>query len=142
MQPLVSGINPSSKPPLLRLEDYISHLRMLCPFSDEHMTDEQAVWFNQVASIRICLPQEAAACLWVDRRIKSLGIASGRLDRHVLLSDLTGPFCFGLCTHFFTHFFRFTFFLFFPILCRLIGREVLLTWLYGGWFTGTGVWIR
>ena len=52
LQPLVSGIRSSSKPPQMRLGDYITHLRMLSPASEEHMTDEQAIWFNQVASIR------------------------------------------------------------------------------------------
>ncbi len=54
MRPLVSGISkPSrSKPQLMTLEDYIHHLRMLSPFSEEHMTDQQAIWFNRVASIK------------------------------------------------------------------------------------------
>ena len=34
------------------LEDYIQHLRMLSPFSKEPKTDQQAIWFNRVASIR------------------------------------------------------------------------------------------
>ena len=25
---------------------------MMSPFSEEHMTDEQAIWFNRVASIK------------------------------------------------------------------------------------------
>jgi REP element-mobilizing transposase RayT len=54
MRPLVSGIGTASrsKPKLMMLEDYIQHLRMLSPSTKKHMTDEQAVWFNRVASIR------------------------------------------------------------------------------------------
>ena len=36
----------------MNLADYIHHLRILIAASEERMTDEQAVWFNQVASIR------------------------------------------------------------------------------------------
>jgi len=34
------------------LADYVHHLRILSASSEEAVTDEQAVWFNQVASIR------------------------------------------------------------------------------------------
>jgi hypothetical protein len=48
MRPLVSGIsNPlGPKPQLMILEDYIRHLRMLSRFSESHMTDAEAIWFN------------------------------------------------------------------------------------------------
>ncbi len=54
MKPLVSGISKPSrpKPQMMILEDYIHHLRMLSPFSEEHLTDQQAIWFKRVASIR------------------------------------------------------------------------------------------
>jgi hypothetical protein len=54
MRPLVSGLNRPSrpKPQLMILEDYIQHLRMLSLPSEKHMTDQQAIWFNRIASIR------------------------------------------------------------------------------------------
>jgi hypothetical protein len=53
MRPLVSGISNPFRPKsqLMILEDYIRHLRMLSPFSESHMTDEEAIWFNRVASL-------------------------------------------------------------------------------------------
>jgi hypothetical protein len=54
MQPLVSGIGKMfrPKPLLMTLEDYIHHLRRLSPLSEEHMTDQQAIWIKHVANIR------------------------------------------------------------------------------------------
>ena len=72
MRPLVSGIsNPlEPKPQLMILEDYIRHLRMLSRFSESHMTDAEAIWFNRVASLS--KRQRAYGLLgelqdWVDR---------------------------------------------------------------------------
>jgi hypothetical protein len=52
LQPLVSGLGSRSIPLWVNLADYIHHLHILIASSEEDMTDEQAVWFNQVASIR------------------------------------------------------------------------------------------
>jgi hypothetical protein len=54
LRPLVSGLEDAaeSRPLTITLEDYIHHLRLLSPFSRSKLTDEQAVWFNRVASIR------------------------------------------------------------------------------------------
>ncbi len=54
MKPLVSGIGASGrlKLQLPALEDYIHQLHMLSPSTDTGQTDEQAVWFNRVASIK------------------------------------------------------------------------------------------
>ena len=51
LQPLVTGLGSRSKPLWVNLADYIHHLRIVIT-SEEPVTDEQAVWFNQVASIR------------------------------------------------------------------------------------------
>ena len=52
LQPLVSGLGARSTPLWVDLADYIHRLRILSASSEESMTDEQAIWFNQVASIR------------------------------------------------------------------------------------------
>ena len=53
LRPLVSGLDCSSSPRPMTLADYISQLRILsCPGSESKPTDEQAAWFNRVASIR------------------------------------------------------------------------------------------
>jgi hypothetical protein len=50
--PLVSGLGENTRPLKISLEDYIQHLKMLSPHTKDNLTDEQAVWFNRVASIR------------------------------------------------------------------------------------------
>ena len=52
LQPLVSGLGSRSTSLWVNLADYIHHLRILSASSEEPVTDEQAAWFNQVASIR------------------------------------------------------------------------------------------
>ena len=52
LQPLVSGLGKRSTPLWVNLADYIHHLRIVIASSEEPVNDEQAIWFNQVASIR------------------------------------------------------------------------------------------
>ncbi|HIG42246.1 MAG: transposase [bacterium] len=52
LEPLVSGLTGSSSTQLMSLSDYISHLRMLSLPPAANLTDDQAAWFRQVASIR------------------------------------------------------------------------------------------
>jgi hypothetical protein len=109
MQPLVSGIGKPSrpKPQLMTLEDYIQHLRMLSPFSGQHMTDQQAIWFKRVASIR--KRQRAYGLMnqlqdWVQRHgwLSSIYLTHGnKPSRRVYGSNLTSLFCFGQCPYLF-----------------------------------------
>jgi len=53
LKPLVSGLGEQSKTVPIALQDYIHHLRLLSPATQTlELTDEHAVWFNRVASIR------------------------------------------------------------------------------------------